>query len=129
MTDQIVRCERTAWGITLLCDVVPMGRDYTICIRSDSGGHIGSAAMAVARPSLTGSGVSATTSVLNCLGHKDDTVACRLAAAVAAAKNCTAVCICGIHIDALTPEGIEAILAACRELEKEILQKLQGTSD
>ncbi len=129
MTDQIVRCERTVWGITLLCDVVPMGRDYTFCICSDCGGHIGAAALAVARPSLTGSGVSATTSVLNCLGHKDDTVACRLAAAVAAAKNCTAVCICGIHIDALTPEGIEAILAACRELEAEILQKLQGTSD
>ncbi|MCD7881098.1 MAG: hypothetical protein LUG47_05450 [Clostridiales bacterium] len=124
MTEQVKRYERTVWGVTLLCDVVPMGRDYTLCIRSDSGGHVGSAALAVARPSLTGEGVSATTSVLNCLGHKDDAVACRLAAAVASAKNCTAVCVCGIHIDGLAPEGIRAILDACGEIEGEILRGL-----
>ncbi|MCD8381584.1 MAG: hypothetical protein LUC30_01510 [Clostridiales bacterium] len=124
MTDQVRRFERTVWGVTLLCDVIPMGRDYAICVRSDSGGHVGSVAMAVARPSLTGEGVSATTSTLNCLGHKDDAVANRLAAAVAAAKSCTAVCACGIHIDSLAPEGIQAIVDACREMEEEILQEL-----
>lgn len=129
MTDPIIRYERTVCGVALLCDVVPMGRDYTICIRSDSGGHIGSAAMAVARPSLTGEGVSATTSVLNCLGHKDDAVACRLAAAVAAAKGCTAVCVCGIHIDALAPEGIQAVLDVCRELEEKVLREIRGASE
>lgn len=113
-----------ACGLTIHCQVVPMGRDYTICIWSGQGGHVGSAAMAVARPSLTGTGRSATTSVLNALGHKDDAVAGRIAAAVAKQCGCTAVCTCGIHADGLTPTGIQEILDACGELEKMLLRDL-----
>lgn len=111
-------------GITLLCDVIAMGRDYTICVRDDRCGHVGSAALSVSRPSLTGQGVSATTSVLNCLGHKDDAIACRFAEAVAVQQRCTAVCTCGVHIDGITPAQIREILAACEELQDRVLQDL-----
>lgn len=111
-------------GITILCDVIPMGRDYTICIRDERGAHVGSAVMAVARPSLTGEGISATSSVLNRPGHKDEAIARRLAEAVAAALNCAVVCTCGIHIDGISKEQIQKILNACQELEGRILEDL-----
>ncbi len=125
MTDRQLHWERDVDGVTLHCDLIPMGEDCTICIHSLPGGHVGSAAMAVARPSLTGQGVSATTSVLNRMGHKDDEVAVRLAETVASARGCAVVCVCGIHIDGLSPAGIQAVLAACRELEQEILRALE----
>jgi len=112
---------KSVCGITLLCDVIPMGRDYTICVRDDKGGHVGSAVMSIARQSLTGEGISTTTSVLNRVGHKDDEVARMLAEAVAIQNNCTVVCTCGIHLDGITLEQIQEIMDACGELEQMIL--------
>ncbi|MCD8333856.1 MAG: hypothetical protein LUC35_00600 [Clostridiales bacterium] len=116
--------EAQVCGVTLLCDVIPMGRDYTVCVRDDRCGHVGSAALSVSRPSLTGQGVSATTSVLNCLGHKDDAIACRFAEAVAVQQRCTAVCTCGVQIDGITPDQIQAVLDACEGLKNQVLQDL-----
>ncbi|MCD7812865.1 MAG: hypothetical protein LUH20_02205 [Lachnospiraceae bacterium] len=118
--------EKEACGITLLCDVIPMGRDYTICVRDAKGGHVGSTVMSIARQSLTGEGISATSSVLNRVGHKDDEVARMLAEAVAIQKNCTVVCTCGIHLDGITPDQIQEILDACGELEQMILADMEG---
>ncbi|MCD8053346.1 MAG: hypothetical protein LUF00_04765 [Lachnospiraceae bacterium] len=129
MNDHNLHFEKSVCGVTLLCDLIPMGRDVTLCIHSVPGGHVGSAALAVARPSLTGQGQSATTSVLNCIGHKDDAVAVHLAEAIGTATGCTTVCVCGIHIDGLSPEGIQAVLAACREMEAEILRVLAQPAD
>lgn len=119
------RYRKTVCGITILCEVIPMGKDFTICVWDDKGGHIGSAVMSVARPSLTGKGISTTTSVLNRPGHKDEEVARHLAETVAAHMNCAVVCTCGIHLDGITPGQIREILKACREMEGEILEELQ----
>ncbi len=116
--------QKQVCGITILCDVIPMGPDYTICIRDDKNGHIGSTVMSVARPSLTGEGISATSSVLNRLGHKDEKIARQIAETVAAHQNCTVVCTCGIHIDHIQPDEIRKILDACRELEERIVESL-----
>ncbi len=121
---ELCQYRKSVCGITILCDVIPMGKDYTICIRDEEGAHIGSAVMAIARPSLTGEGTSATSSVLNCLGHKDEEIARRIAESVAAALNCAVVCTCGIHIDGISSEQIQQILDACRELEHIILNDL-----
>ncbi|MCD7763328.1 MAG: hypothetical protein LUI14_09065 [Lachnospiraceae bacterium] len=114
--------KKSVGGITLLCDVIPMGKDCTICIRDVKGAHIGSAVMATARPSLTGEGRSATSSVLNRMGHKDEEIARRIAESVAAKLDCTVVCTCGIHIDGISPEQIQQVLDACGELEQMILE-------
>ncbi|MCD7746529.1 MAG: hypothetical protein LUI13_14825 [Lachnospiraceae bacterium] len=116
--------KKTVCGITILCDVIPMGPDYTICIRDDKNGHIGSAVLSIARPSLTGEGISVTSSVLNRLGHKDEEIARRIAETVARRQNCTVVCTCGIHIDHIRPEQIQEILDACRELEENVVESL-----
>ena len=55
-------------GSLLHCDWVMMGQDCDLAVWGGTRPHIGSAVLSVARPSLTGSGVSATSSVLNLTG-------------------------------------------------------------
>ncbi|MCD7885465.1 MAG: hypothetical protein LUI87_17460 [Lachnospiraceae bacterium] len=116
------RYSKNVCGVTILCEVIPMGKDFTICVWDDRGGHVGSTVLSIARPSLTGNGISTTTSVLNRSGHKDEEVARHLAETVAAHMDCAVACTCGIHLDGITPEQIREILRACRELEGEILK-------
>lgn len=109
----------------LTCRVTPMGMDYTITICGGSLPHIGSAVMAQARPSLTGNGISATSSVLNCVGHKDETIARMFAEKIAICGNCTAVCICGIHLDNITEKQLDRIRESCDSLLKRILADME----
>ncbi|MCD8361846.1 MAG: hypothetical protein LUC98_02590 [Lachnospiraceae bacterium] len=114
--------EKEVCGIVLICELIQMGRDYTICLWDSRGGHIGSVCMAVARPSLASNGISATSSVLNLSGHKEEGIARRFAEAVAVRENCTAVCNCGIHLDNIRPEQITMIEEACEEFLQEIVR-------
>ncbi len=113
--------ETTACGVTIFADVISMGRDYTICIYDDKNGHIGSTAVSSARMSRTGEGISATTSVVNGSGHKEETIARSFSESFAVWGNCTAVCTCGIHIEDITEEQIRQILSACEQLKRKIL--------
>ncbi len=112
---------RSACGTRIRAVVTRMGRDYTICVFDDKNGHIGSTAVSVARKSLTGEGISATTSVLNITGHKEEEIAREFSEAVAVKKNCTAVCTCGIHVDDINKEEIDEIRDACKSLCGELL--------
>lgn len=108
----------------LCCETVRMGKDYTLCVYGGERAHAGSVTMAIARPSLTGEGISVTSSVLNAVGHKDEAVGRLFAEAVAKEKNCTAVCSCGIHIDDITPQQLEEIQQASSRLLKRVLESL-----
>lgn len=108
----------------LCCEMVKMGNDYTLCVYGGEKPHIGSVVMAIARPSLTGKGVGVTSSVLNCVGHKDEVIARLFAEAVAKEANCTAVCACGIHVDDIAPEQMDAIHRASERLLKRVLDTL-----
>lgn len=109
----------------LTCRVVPMGRDYTVTVCGGTLPHIGSVVMAQARPSLTGSGTSATSSVLNCVGHKDEVIARMFAEQIAVCGNCTAVCSCGIHLDGITEEQLAGIQESCSSLLERVLADME----
>ena len=111
-------------GLSICCELTSMGNDYTISVYGGERPHVGSVVMAIARPSLTGEGMSATSSVLNAVGHKDEAVARMFAEAVAIEKGCTAVCSCGIHIDAITPEQLELVRQASERLLEKVLNSL-----
>ncbi len=108
----------------LICHVISMGRDYTVTVCGGVLPHIGSTVMAQARPSLTGEGISATSSTLNCMGHKDEEVARMFAEKIAVQGNCTAVCTCGIHLDAITKEQLDRVRQSCCELLDRILEEM-----
>ena len=101
-----------------------MGKDYALSVYGGERPHIGSVVMAIARPSLTGEGVGVTSSVLNRMGHKDEVIARLFAEAVAKEANCTAVCTCGIHVDDISPEQMEAVLRASDHLLKRVLNRI-----
>lgn len=126
MTENILLEERPFPGCPIFCQVVPMGKDYTIAVWGGDTPHVGSVVMAQARPSLTGEGTSATSSVLNGVGHKDEAVARRFAEAFAVRGNCTAVCACGIHVDRITPEQLELIQDSCGRLLERAWREREG---
>lgn len=117
-----------AWPLKcckLTCQVIPMGKDYTVTVCGGSLSHVGSVVMAQARPSLTGSGTSATSSVLNCVGHKDETIARMFAEKIAICGNCTAVCACGIHLDDITEDQPAGIQESCNCLLDRVLADMK----
>lgn len=95
--------------------------DCTICVWGGDTPHVGSVVMSTARPSLTGSGVGVTSSVLNGIGHKDEYVARKFAEAAAEKFVCTAVCSCGIHIDDITPAQLQEVSTVCDKLLKQVI--------
>ena len=115
-----------AAGFVLRCSVTHMGDDCVVALRGGDKAHIGSTAMAVPRPSLTGVGRSATVSTLNRTGHKDDFLANPIAHAVAERLNCVVACVAGVHVDDATPEQIAAIQAAVPEVIERICAIMEG---
>lgn len=82
--------------------------------------------MSAARPSLTGRGISVTSSVINGMGHKDEAVARLFAETVAREKNCTAVCTCGIHADNITSEQLRLVQRASEKLLEKVLESIES---
>lgn len=95
-----------------------VGDDILITVKGGDKSHIGTAVLAVPRPSLTGdASTSATSSVLNVTGHKDEVI-CRILAEKASKKyNVTAVCTGGFHVDGISAEQIEEVVSAIQNFD------------
>ena len=105
-----------------------VGNDICIAVWGGSRPHIGSVAVAVPRPSLKNPDTrSATSSVFNFTGHKDEPVARTIAERVAARCNMAAVVTAGIHLDCMTRGDLHAILRHVATLTERLLQQLEGT--
>lgn len=98
-----------------------IGKDYCIHVSGGDRPHIGCVVLASPRPSLRDSGaVSATSSVLNVVGHQDEHI-CRLLAEAAAKKmNAVAVCTGGFHVDGITEEQIQELMDCVNKLAEEL---------
>lgn len=104
---------------------LPMGQDLAISLFGGSRAHIGAVAVAQPRPSLSDpETISATTSVIALLGHKEDKLASSVADRVAAATNRVVSVSCGIHYDNLVPEQLVEIVAIVEGLTDQLLQTL-----
>lgn len=102
---------------TLTLQIIPVGEDYQIILSGGEKPHIGCSVVAIPRPSLTGDGhMSATSSVLNVVGHKDEFI-CRRVAEAWAAKTGRVVCVSGgFHVDGITREQIQELMEAIDEI-------------
>lgn len=125
MTGDTYMREEIFEGLYINCDIIPMGKDFTLTVYGGDTPHIGSAVMSAARPSLSGEGIGVTSSVLTGIGHKDDVVAKMFAEALAKKKNCTVVCACGIHIDLITQEQIGLVQRAADKLLQKVLDNCE----
>lgn len=120
----MITFEKLINKVNICCDVIPMGEDLTVLLYGGDLPHIGSTVLSIPRASLKGDGLSTTSSVLNCLGHKDDVLARIYAEKIAVKSNHTTVCICGIHVDGLSGDGIKAIYDGCLLLLDEVLSAI-----
>lgn len=111
--------------VVLRLTCVALGRDLSVTLCGGDQAHIGAVALAQPRPSLEAEGrVSATTSVLALLGHKEDELARNLATELAA-KLDTVVCVaCGIHLEGISREELALVGDLVRELSGALLARL-----
>ena len=123
MNDSVLRQELFN-GYYVHCDVVEMGKDYSLAVYGGDTPHIGSVVMAIARPSLNGEGIGVTSSVINGTGHKDQDIARWFAESLAKRKSCTVICGCGIHVDDITPDQISLVKKNCGVLLEKLLKKI-----
>ena len=102
-----------------------LGNDLCVIITGGDQPHIGCVTLSVPRPSLANSEVtSATTSVLNLLGHKDDEVARYVSHLLSSKLNKNVVVTCGIHVDNITAEEIGITLELLEGLATRLIKQL-----
>lgn len=89
--------------------------------------HIGTVILAEPRPSLQEDDRrSATSSVINRIGHLDEEPVRKNAERLAASLNVPVVVTGGIHVDDIAPERIASVLTDCDRLFQEIEDCLTG---
>lgn len=116
--------KRTLPFTELTLEITRLGSDIHLLLYGGDLPHLGCCVLAIPRPSLTGDGgVSATASVLNVTGHKDETLCRALAETAAAETGCTVVCAGGVHIENITAEQIRLLQEATASLAREVCRK------
>lgn len=121
MTTQETVFQRTLSFAEITIYVRKLGTDCSILIQGGEKPHIGSTVMAIPRPSLTGDKtISATSSVLNVTGHKDEELCRYLAETVAKQTMGVVVCTGGFHVDHLTSAQIGEVMETVKEMALEI---------
>ena len=116
---------RQSAGGLLQLTVHRAGDDVLLLLSGGTVPHIGSVVVASPRPSLTGVGRAATSSVINRSSHYDEIPARRCAESLAKALGIQVVCACGIHTDQADATVINNILAVCDELTRDAKQFLR----
>lgn len=116
---------REVAGTYLAVSAGKIGTDGLICVEGGNKPHIGCVVQAVPRLSLDGSGrMSATASVLNLTGHKDEFLCRKLAEQVCSRLGVTVVCTGGVHLDGISAEQINQLLEVCGQLGEIVAEKL-----
>lgn len=117
--------EKTQGRVNIRMEAVGMGADYCLIITGGDRPHLGAVALSTPRPSLADpETVSASTSVLTLVGHKEDEVARKIAHQFAARLNCHVVVSCGVHLDNITRDELVMMEQMLDESAGELLNKL-----
>lgn len=117
-----VQTKEKAYNLTAY--VRRIGADVLVAIWGGEKPHIGAVAVAQPRPSLKDPEVmSASTSVICLLGHKEDELVKAAAEILAAALKTQVVVTAGIHWDNLDPKAIQQIVRHSEILVDMILER------
>lgn len=111
--------------IKITLQAVTVGNDICVILYGGDTPHIGCVTLSIPRPSLQDAAVaSATTSVLNVIGHKDDEAARYVSCVLASKLNKNVVVTCGIHIEDITDEEIRITIELLKDLTNKFIQQL-----
>ena len=112
-------------GYALQAQVRRLGEDLVVLLGGGERPHVGT--LVVAEPRASGADPtrrSATSSVWNRLGHKDEALARPLAERLAAALDVTVVVVAGVHVENLDEAGIQTFAGLAQELTEDMLRDL-----
>lgn len=108
--------------LNICLQALAVGADLCVIVSGGTKPHIGCVTLSTPRPSLADpQSLSATTSVLNRTGHKDDAVANFVSHTLSAALNINVVVACGIHVNSITANEIQAIRSMIKNLVAEFI--------
>ncbi len=118
------RHEKKTEKVNYEAHITRMDRGVVVAIGGGES-HIGTLILAEPRPSLTGDGsMSATSSVLNRIGHLDEGPLRKNAEMLAARLNQPVVVTGGIHLETIEKDTINEVFNDCKIFFEEILQIL-----
>ena len=113
-------------GIILSVSVERLGADIAVTVSGGNRPHIGSVAVSVPRLSLSGDGtISATTSVINMTGHKDNILSEQIASALSSHFNCTVSVSAGVHFEHITPGQMQVMVDSPQKVAAFIIRWLE----
>lgn len=122
----LVRECMEAAGCSLEVSAAFVGGDIFVCLQGGERPHLGCVVQTEPRESLTGDGsVSATSSVLNYPGHKDEVVCRYVAEKISRELKRRVVCTGGFHKDGITIEEIREVQWAVETVTEKIVVKLR----
>ena len=102
-----------------------MGKDLIVSVVGGDTPHIGSVAVAIPRPSLKdASRISATVSIFNLVGHKDDEIARPMALKLARELNRRVVVVLGVHLRKATQDDIRKLLENAKVVSENLVKLL-----
>lgn len=121
--DLMIKKELTFSSVTV--SAARLGGDILLAVQGGEKPHIGCTVQAVPRESLTGDGsISATSSVMNLSGHKDEALCRSLAEQVCKKTAAVVVCTGGFHVDGITKEQIGEVTRAVADIGTVVSEKL-----
>ena len=130
LTEEIFTVQREVCGYLLQVSVKKIGQDLLVSVEGGQKPHIGCVIQSVPRPSLTGDGsYSATSSVLNLTGLKDEYLCRKLSEQICAACQTTVVCTGGVHIDQITKEEICEIMRIIEDMGNVIIRYIKKRNE
>ena len=115
-----------AAGCLLEISAAFVGDDILVCLQGGERPHLGCVVQTEPRESLTGDGsVSATSSVLNYVGHKDEAICRYVAEKISRELNRRVVCTGGFHKDGILPEEICEVQMAVEQMAERVVERLR----
>lgn len=114
-------------GYTLRGTVIILDNNDVIIVVTGGYDHIGAIGLAVPRPSLLDQErLSATSSILTMLGHKEDELVKYVSEKVASATGRNVVVIAGVHYDDLPLADLDIIRELWVSLTEETINAING---
>ena len=121
----VMECVETA-DCELEVSAAFVGEDVLICLKGGERPHLGCVVQTEPRVSLTGDGsVSATSSVLNFPGHRDEVICRWMAEKVSKELGKRVVCTGGFHKDGISTEEIREVQMAVEQLTERMVGRLR----
>ena len=122
----LVRECMEAAGCSLEVRAAFVGEDILVCLQGGERPHLGCVVQTEPRESLTGDGsVSATSSVLNYPGHKDEVVCRYVAEKISRELKRRVVCTGGVHKDGINVDEIREVQMAVEVVTEKLVGRLR----